>query len=218
MALIAPSILTADFLHLGDELRRARGADLWHLDVMDGHFVPNLSFGPAVCAAVARASDVPAECHLMVERPEDLLAEYARAGARRLIVHAESTRHLHRLLSAVRALGCEAGVALNPATPLAAVEEVAGDIDLLLVMTVDPGFGGQKLLRGQLDKVRRARELMPKVQIEVDGGIGPENARDVVAAGADILVIGSAVFAPGEDPGARLAHIRDAMHETRETP
>ncbi len=215
MALIAPSILTADFLHLGDELVRARGADVWHLDIMDGHFVPNLTFGPPLCAAVAKASTVPVECHLMVDRPQDLLARYAEAGARRLVVHAESTPHLHRLLAQVHDLGCEAGVALNPGTPLAAIEEVKDQLDLLLIMTVDPGFGGQSFLRGQIGKIERARQLLPGVLIEVDGGIGPQNAAELVRAGADILVAGSAVFAPGADPALRIEEIRRAVHETR---
>lgn len=214
MALIAPSILTADFLHLGDQIAQAHGADLWHLDIMDGHFVPNLTFGPPLCAAVTQAAREPVECHLMVESPQDLLPRYAEAGARRLIVHAEATAHLHRLLGQVRALGCEAGVALNPGTPLAAVEEVGDAMDLLLIMTVDPGFGGQSLLPGQLDKLRRAREMFPGLQIEVDGGIGPGNAREVVRAGADILVAGSVVFAPGADPAQRIAELRRAAHET----
>jgi len=214
VALIAPSILTADFLHLADELRRAQGADVWHLDVMDGHFVPNLTFGPLLCAAIAQGVKEPVECHLMVERPSDLLGRYAEAGARRLIVHAEATAHLHRLVAEVHALGCEAGVALNPGTPLAAVEEVRDDLDLLLIMTVDPGFGGQSLLRGQMEKIRRAREILPGVKIEVDGGIGPANALEVVRAGADILVAGSAVFSPGADPAERIAEMRRALHET----
>ncbi len=214
MALIAPSILTADFLRLGDELRRAKGADIWHLDIMDGHFVPNLTFGPLVCAAIAQAVAEPVECHLMVERPEDLLARYAEAGVRRLIVHAEATAHLHRVLAQVHHLGCEAGVALNPGTPLSAVTEVADELDLLLVMSVDPGFGGQSFLQSQLDKIARAKRLLPGVAIEVDGGIGPKNARQVVDAGADILVAGSAVFAPGADPALRIAEMRKALHET----
>jgi ribulose-phosphate 3-epimerase len=215
MALIAPSILTADFLRLGDELRRAKGADVWHLDIMDGHFVPNLTFGPLLCAAVAKASEIPVECHLMVERPQELLPRYAEAGARRLIVHAEATPHLHRLIAQIRDLGCEVGVALNPGTPLGVIEEVAADLDLLLIMTVDPGFGGQSFQPRQVEKIRRARELLPKALIEVDGGIGPNTAPEVVRAGADILVAGSAVFAPGADPQERIAEIRRSLHESR---
>ncbi len=214
MALIAPSILTADFLHLGDALAQAKGADVWHLDVMDGHFVPNLTFGPPLCAAIAKAVKEPVECHLMVERPSDLLARYAEAGAQRLIVHAEATVHLHRLLAQIHALGCEAGVALNPGTPLVAAEEVRDELDLLLIMTVDPGFGGQSFLRGQMEKIRRAKEILPGVLIEVDGGIGPVTAPEVVRAGADILVAGSSVFAPGADPAERIAELRRTLHET----
>ncbi len=214
MALIAPSILTADFLRLGDELRRAKGADVWHLDIMDGHFVPNLTFGPLLSAAVVKASEIPVECHLMVERPQDLLPRYAEAGAKRLIVHVEATPHLHRLIAQVHDLGCEAGVALNPGTPLSAVAEVGEDLDLLLVMTVDPGFGGQSFLAGQIEKIRRARDLLPNALIEVDGGIGPATAPEVVRAGADILVAGSAIFAPEADPAERIAEIRRSLHES----
>jgi len=214
VALIAPSILTADHLRLGEELARAEGADLWHLDVMDGHFVPNLTFGPDLCRAVVRASRVPVECHLMVERPQDLLGRYAEAGVRRLTVHPETAPHLHRLVAQIHAMGCEAGAALNPGTPLAAVEEVAGELDLLLVMTVDPGFGGQKMIPAALDKVRRAHELWPRLTLEVDGGIDAGNAREAVLAGAAVLVAGSAVFAPGADPAERIAELRRAAHES----
>lgn len=210
MALIAPSILTADWLALGRELERARSADIWHLDVMDGHFVPNLTFGPPVVRAIAQAVSQPVECHLMVERPGDLLAAYRDAGAGRLIVHAEATGHLHRLVEEVRRLGCEVGVALNPGTPLEVVQEVAGDLDLLLVMTVDPGFGGQSMILSQLAKIRGARERFPGLRIEVDGGIKEENAGEVVAAGADVLVAGSTIFAPGVDPEKQIVQLRKA--------
>lgn len=210
MALIAPSVLTADWLGLRDELRRAAGADVWHLDVMDGHFVPNLTFGPSIVAAIAREVSQPVECHLMVLRPEDLLPRYVEAGASRLIVHAEATGHLHRLLQSAHDLGVEAGVAINPATPLSVVEEVAGDADCLLIMTVNPGFGGQTLIESQLDKVRRARERFPTLQIIVDGGVTVENAGRIAASGADELVTGSSVFHAGADPAQEIARLRSA--------
>ncbi len=210
MALIAPSILTADWLDLRGALRSAQGADLLHLDVMDGHFVPNLTFGPPLVAAICREAQRPVECHLMVERPQDLLARYAEAGAGRLIVHAEATAHLHRLVAELRGLGVEAGVALNPGSPLALVEEVAGEIDLLLLMTVDPGFGGQAFLTGQLAKIREAKRRFPHLLIEVDGGVHLENARTVAEAGADILVTGSSVFAKDADPAQRIKQLQQA--------
>ncbi len=210
MALIAPSILTADWLDLRGALRAASTADIFHLDVMDGHFVPNLTFGPPLVAAVCAETALPVECHLMVERPGDLLGRYAEAGARRLIVHAEATPHLHRLVEEIHRLGAEAGVALNPGSPLALVEEVAGDIELLLVMTVDPGFGGQSLLTSQLRKIREARTRFPDLAIEADGGINAQNAGDVAAAGAGILVTGSSVFARDSNPAERIAQLRAA--------
>ncbi|MDA8343995.1 MAG: ribulose-phosphate 3-epimerase [Thermaerobacter sp.] len=210
MALIAPSILTADWLDLRGALKAARDADIIHLDVMDGHFVPNLTFGPPLVAAICEEAERPVECHLMVERPSDLLARYAEAGAFRLIVHAEATLHLHRLVAESRALGVEVGVALNPGSPLALVEEVAADVDLLLLMTVDPGFGGQSFLTGQLAKIREAKRRFPRLWIEVDGGIHLENARAVCEAGADILVAGSSVFTKDADPAARIEQLRAA--------
>jgi ribulose-phosphate 3-epimerase len=210
LALIAPSILTADWLDLRGALRAARDADIMHLDVMDGHFVPNLSFGPPLVAAICAEAGIPVECHLMVERPGDLLARYAEAGAFRLIVHAEATPHLHRLVDEMHRLGVEAGVALNPGSPLALVEQVAPEVELLLLMTVDPGFGGQSFLTGQLAKIREARLRFPGLRIEVDGGVHLENAHSVAQAGADILVAGSAVFAKDADPAERIAKLREA--------
>jgi len=215
MALIAPSILTADYLRLGEEIARIATADWLHLDVMDGHFVSNLTFGPAFCKAVTGATALPAECHLMVERPQDLLARYAEAGVRRLIVHPESTPHLHRLVQEIHALGCEAGAALNPGTPLSAMQEVAEDLDLLLVMTVNPGFGGQAFLASQLRKVRQAHAAFPDLAIEVDGGVNEDTGPLLVAAGASVLVAGSSVFGPGEDPAERIAALRRATSTSR---
>ncbi len=210
MALIAPSILTADWLDLRSALAAARGADIIHLDVMDGHFVPNLTFGPPLVGAICREAALPVECHLMVERPSDLLARYVEAGAFRVIVHAEATAHLHRVLAEIRRLGVECGVALNPGSPLGLVEEVAADADLLLLMTVDPGFGGQALLAGQIAKIREAKRRFPALRIEADGGIHRENARSVAEAGADILVTGSSVFSEGVDPADSIAQLRAA--------
>lgn len=203
--ILAPSILTADFLCLGDEIRAAEngGAGMIHCDVMDGHFVPNITFGPLLIKALRRATTLPLDVHLMIENADAYLGDFRRAHADRVTVHAEACTHLHRTLARIRELGARPGVALNPASPLSLIEEVLGEIDLLLIMTVNPGFGGQSLIEGAVHKLQRAAELRAQgghqFALQVDGGISAENVAAVVRAGADIVVAGSAVF-DGIDP------------------
>jgi ribulose-phosphate 3-epimerase len=212
---IAPSLLSADFRNLERAVRAAEegGADLLHLDVMDGHFVPNLTFGPLVVEAVRRVTRLPLDVHLMVEPPEPLLEPFRRAGADLITVHVEAVRHLQRTLAEIRRLGARAGVALNPATPPEAVEYVWGDLDLILVMSVNPGFAGQGFLPQVLPKIRRLRAEAQRRGwdgwISVDGGIGPDTARLVADAGADTLVAGSAVFGQ-PDAAAAVRALRAA--------
>jgi ribulose-phosphate 3-epimerase len=196
---------------LGEEIRRAEhaGADWIHVDVMDGHFVPNLTFGPPVIAAVRKVTKLPFDVHLMIDNPQEMLEPFMDAGADVVTVHAETAPHLHRLLQAIRQRGLKAGVSLNPSTPLAAVEEVLDAVDMVLVMSVNPGFGGQKFIPAAVDKISRLRKIITErrlsVDIEVDGGIIPATARQVVAAGANILVAGSAVYGAAD----MAAAIRD---------
>ncbi len=200
MIKIAPSILSADFADLGGEIRRVAdaGADLIHVDVMDGHFVPNLTIGPPVVAAIRKTTGLPFDVHLMITNPEAMVTPFIKAGADIVTVHAETAPHLHRLVQSIREQGAKAGVSLNPSTPLSAVEEVLDYVDMVLLMTVNPGFGGQKFIPTMVDKIRRIRRMIESrkltVDIEVDGGIIPDNARQVAAAGANILVAGSAVY------------------------
>ncbi len=213
MIKIAPSILSADFADLGGEIRRvaAAGADLIHVDVMDGHFVPNLTFGPPVVAAVRKVTGLPFDVHLMITNPQEMITPFIKAGADIVTVHAETAPHLHRLVEAIREQGARPGVSLNPSTPLTAVEEVLDAVDLVLVMTVNPGFGGQKYIPAMTDKIRRLRRMIEarqlKAEIEVDGGVTVANAREIEAAGADILVAGSAVYG-APDAAAAIRALR----------
>jgi ribulose-phosphate 3-epimerase len=213
---IAPSILSADFSRLGEEITAidAAGADYIHVDIMDGHFVPNISFGPLVMASVRKLTAKPFDVHLMMTPVDPYIAAFAKAGADIITVHAEAGPHLHRTLQAIRAEGKKAGVAINPATPVSALENVIGDIDLLLVMSVNPGFGGQSFIPNSLAKIRQAAALIGNrpIDLEVDGGITADNARDVAAAGANVFVAGSSVYGGNNATtyAPRIAAIRNA--------
>ena len=215
---IAPSILSADFARLADGVGQAEagGADWIHVDVMDGHFVPNLTIGPPVVAAVRRVTDLPLDVHLMIDAPERYVDAFADAGADLLTVHQEASVHLHRTVQAIQHRGMRAGVSLNPATPAAALEEILPYVDLVLVMSVNPGFGGQSFIPTSTAKVRRIREMLDAlgradaVEIEVDGGIAVDTAGEVAAAGATALVAGAAVYRGGGTVAENIAAIRRA--------
>ncbi len=211
--LIAPSILSADFGRLAEEIHAVEeaGADWIHVDVMDGHFVPNLTIGPVVIQAVRAATSLPLDVHLMIESPDTFIDNYAEAGADRIAVHAEACPHLHRTLAHVREAGARAGVALNPATPAAVIEPILGDIDQVVVMTVNPGFGGQKFLESVLPKISQIRHWIDErelaVELEVDGGVGPGTIGRVARAGGNAFVAGSAIFRK-PDYAATIAELR----------
>lgn len=200
MIKIAPSILSADFANLAAEIHKVEqaGANWLHVDVMDGHFVPNLTFGPPVVSAIRKVSSLPFDVHLMVSNPETLIEPFAKAGADILTVHAETAPHLHRLIYAIKEQGLKAGVSLNPATPLSAVSEVLSDVDMVLIMSVNPGFGGQKFIYSALEKISRLKAMAAErnlnFDIEVDGGINKDTAPLAIAAGANVLVAGSAIY------------------------
>jgi ribulose-phosphate 3-epimerase len=216
-AQIGASILTADLLNLGDEIRRgeAAGVDFFHLDIMDGMFVPNITFGPLMVETVRRATDLPLDVHLMIEAPDRYLVAFAEAGATTLTLHTESSAHLHGALQQLRHLGVRAGVTVNPATPLVMLEDVLPIADQLLIMSVNPGFGGQTFIPGSLGKIARARDLIvrlnPKCNLEVDGGIKTSNIARVRSAGADMFVVGSGVFNPDAPVADSVARLREAL-------
>ena len=201
---ISPSILAADFACLGEEVTAIceAGCDYVHVDVMDGHFVPNLTIGPGVVKAIKPHASKPLDVHLMISPVDAFIDLFAEAGADIITFHPEAGLHPHRTIQAIKAAGCKAGISLNPATPIAALEELIEDIDLILVMSVNPGFGGQKFIKTQLEKIRRIRDLITdagrEIELEVDGGVNSKNAEEIIAAGADVLVAGTAVFQNGK--------------------
>lgn len=215
---IAPSILSADFGHLADEIARceAGGADWIHIDVMDGRFVPNLTYGAKVIETVRKLTKLPLDVHLMVVEPENYFDDFVAAGASGLTIHQEAAPHLQRQLARIRELGCRAGVALNPGTPVSTISEVLDDVDLLLVMTVNPGFGGQKFIPAAFDKITRARQMLRNAKssaaLEVDGGINRDTIEKVWMAGADTFVAGNAVFS-AKDPSAEIRELRKRCAE-----
>ena len=219
MPLLCPSVLSSDLAALAASVQNLDGQfDLVHCDVMDGHYVPNLTFGPPVIAALARHTDKPLDVHLMVTNPDRLLEDYARAGALTLVVHIEVLQHAQRTLSAIRQLGCFAGISLNPSTPLESIRWLLPDLDMILLMSVNPGFSGQSFIPQVMDKIRETRRLIDgsgyPVRLQVDGGISAANAADIVRAGADMIVAGSAVFG-AEDPAWAAGELRRIMRTAK---
>jgi len=214
---VAPSILSADFSRLGEQVAEVAkaGADYIHVDVMDGHFVPNITIGAPVVASLRSWTDLPLDVHLMIERPEAHISQFAEAGADIITVHVEAATHLHRLVEAINNLGVRVGVSLNPATPLSSLDEVLSLLDLVLVMTVNPGFGGQTFIGSMMDKIARLRKVLDdrqaKAELEVDGGITADIAPKVAEAGADVLVAGAAIFGSKQGAGKALQEMRKAL-------
>jgi ribulose-phosphate 3-epimerase len=214
---IAPSILSADFSKLGQQVAAAAeaGADYIHIDVMDGHFVPNITIGPAVVKAIRPFTSIPFDVHLMIERPGDYIRQFAEAGADIITVHVEACPHIHRTIQAIKELGKKAGASVNPGTPVDRLEDILPDLDLVLIMTVNPGFGGQKFITGTLNKISTVRETIDLMgldtEIEVDGGINTETAAKAVAAGADVLVAGAAVFNGNDSVAEAIRKIRNSL-------
>ncbi len=217
---LAPSILSADFAHLGNHVERATagGASVIHVDIMDGHFVPNITIGPPVVKSLRKATRLPLDCHLMIENPDQYIGEFAEAGADWISVHQEACRHLNRSLNLIKSHECRAGVVINPATPVETLSEVLDFVDYVLVMSVNPGFGGQKFIPETLHKIRKLAEIRAErgytYRIEVDGGVAMETVAEVVRAGAEILVAGNAVFGKG-DATANVAALLDAARSAR---
>jgi len=218
---IAPSILSADFTRLGEHIREAEqgGADWIHVDVMDGHFVPNITIGPLIAAAAKRSTGLPIDVHLMIEKPERYLADFAKAGADYLTVHVETSPHLHRTVQQIRELGVKPGVTLNPATPADAVADILPYVDLVLVMSVNPGFGGQSYIPTSTAKIARIRRMLDErrlghVELQVDGGVAPDTIADVVRAGASCVVAGSAVYNAKAPVAENIRLLREAAGQT----
>lgn len=218
MKKIAPSILSADFVRLGEEIKSAEeaGIDLLHIDVMDGHFVPNITIGPAVVESIRNITQLPLDVHLMIEDPDKYLSDFINAGADYLTVHVEASVHLHRTVDFIKSHNILAGVSLNPATPIWSLDNIIDDIDLVLIMSVNPGFGGQTFIASMLDKIKLLKKIIQdrecKTIIEVDGGVKIDNIRDIAQAGADILVMGSAFFGSG-DYKKFMKQIRDVISD-----
>jgi ribulose-phosphate 3-epimerase len=217
-AKIAASILSADFARLGEQVREAvaGGTDWIHVDVMDGHFVPNMTVGPPIVAALRPITDLPLDVHLMIEQPDQLIPEFVRAGADCITVHQETCPHLHRTIQIIKDSGVKAGVTINPATPLSLLDEILADVDLVLIMSVNPGFGGQSYIPASTSKIARLRRLLDErgltdVELEVDGGIKAHNAAEIVAVGASVLVVGSAIFNDQASVAANIATLRSRI-------
>jgi len=220
--MMAPSILSADFSRLGEEIRAVEnaGADIIHIDVMDGHFVPNITIGPVVVASVRKITDLPLDVHLMIEDADRYIDDFAKAGADWITVHVEACPHLHRTVSRIKELGKKAGAVLNPATPLGTLDEILADVDLVMLMSVNPGFGGQSFIRSSLNKIKTLKNMIEdrglEVGIEVDGGVSPATIKDVAGAGANIFVAGSAVFGQ-QDYAKEIMEMKDICQSATKT-